>query len=206
MEASLLKINMKVFSRIIPVIVGLLVLPFFAQTTQANNVDFGCSGVNACAGSIADVFSGGVLVSATDFGGVTVVNGTGPADDQGLNFTFAFATTVAPPNIVLEEQGGDGSALIGTILAATGVQNLGGSGLDQITLTVLWTAMSPDFATFLGAPTGIGVADNLILTVNGAATSVDVSINPTPEPGSLLLLGSGLLGVGGFLRRRIFGA
>ena len=33
----------------------------------------------------------------------------------------------------------------------------------------------------------------------------DVQLTDTPEPSSLLLLGSGLLGVGGFLRRRLLG-
>jgi hypothetical protein len=201
---------MKVIRRIIPAIVGLFVLPFFVQSAHATAVDFGCTGATNCNGTITDVFSGGVFVSATDLVGITLVNGAGPADDQGKNFTFVFDTTLAVPpnsfNIALQEQGGDGSALIGTILSATGAQNIAGSGFDAINLTVLWSDMSPDFAMFLGAPTGIGPVFNFVLTVNGAAESVDVAINPTPEPSSLLLLGSGLLGVGGFLRRRIFRA
>jgi len=201
-----LKINLKVFTRFIPAIVGLFVLPFFVHRAQANTFDFGCIGITNCNGVITDTFSGGVFVSANDlpFPGITVVNGAGPADDLNQNFTFLFDTTAAVPNIALVD--GDGSVLQGTILTATGTQNVVGSGFDVINLTVLWTAMSPDFQAFLGAPTGIGPVFNFILTLNGAADSVDVGINPTPEPGSLLLLGSGLLGVGGFLRRRIFGA
>lgn len=200
---------MKGFARFLPVLASLFLLPFFAQGVLADTLDFGCTGVANCNGSITDVFSGGVLLSATDLNGITVVNGGGPADDQGLNFTFAFDTTLpsSPFNIILIEQGGDGSALLGSILSFNGTQNVGGSGFDIINLNVLWTNMSPDFATFLGAPSGLGpVFASIVIDKNGAANSVDIGINPTPEPGSLLLLGSGLLGVGGFLRRRIFGA
>jgi len=38
---------------------------------------------------------------------------------------------------------------------------------------------------------------------NGSINSTDLNIKPTPEPSSLLLLGSGMLGVAGFLRRKL---
>jgi hypothetical protein len=197
---------MKAFRRFIPAVVGLFILPFFVQSVHANSVDFGCTGILNCNGSITDVFSGGVFVSATDLGGITLVNGSGPAGDQGQNFGFIFDTTLSGTNIALFDDTTSLFDLEGTILTATGVQNIGNSGFDTISLTVLWNNIAPDFAAFLGAPNGVGPVFNFVLTLNGAADSVDVAINPTPEPSSLLLLGSGLLGVGGFLRRRIFGA
>jgi hypothetical protein len=203
-----LKVNMNVFKRIVPVVVGLFVLPLFAQNVKANTLDFSCVSIASCNGTITDVFSLGAFVSSSDLpSGITLVNGQGPADDQGLSFTLLFNTSILVPpaaaNIVLQEQGGDNSILAGTILSATGSQI---GGFDNIILTVLWTGMSGDFANFLGSPTGIGFADNIVLTVNGAAQSVDVAIAPTPEPSSLLLLGSGILSFGGLLRRRILRA
>jgi len=46
----------------------------------------------------------------------------------------------------------------------------------------------------------------IVLTSAGVQTAFDdVQLTATPEPGSLLLLGSGLLSIGGFLRRRLLG-
>ncbi len=140
-----MKINMRVFRRFIPAIVGLFILPFFVQSAHANTVDFGCTGIANCNGTITDVFSGGVFVSATDLpGGVTVVNGSGPAGDQGQNFTFLFDTTLSGTNIALFDNSAGIFDLTGTILSATGIENLT-PGVDLILMTVLWNNISPDF-------------------------------------------------------------
>jgi hypothetical protein len=196
---------MNVLKRIIPVIVGLFVLPFFAQSAHANPVDFLCGpplvSILPCAGTIGFTFSGTTLTAAST-AGVTVSNDAGP--DLLSNFLLVFNTAGGAPNISLTEVGGDGSTLMGTIALVNGF-TFGSS--TTVNLGVEWTSLPLDFQTFLGSPTGEGVDTNIILTVDNTAQSVDVNIQPiqpTPEPTSLLLLGTGLLGLGGAVRRRLF--
>jgi hypothetical protein len=58
----------------------------------------------------------------------------------------------------------------------------------------------------LGTSTGMDSGFVIYLTSTRDAQSVDVlitpRISPTPEPASMLLVGSGLLAIGGLLRRR----
>lgn len=197
-----MKISVSMLKKFLPILAVAFVLPFFAQSAKATSVDFLC-GPLICNGNVTATFSGGTLVSASDLGGITVINDSGPADDGGLLFTLLFDTSLPAPNIAVAEQGGDGSILAGTIVGFSGAQ-FGSS--ETVDLQVLWTGMPADFAAFLGSSTGTGFVDNIILTLDGSAQSIDVNIQPTPEPGSLLLLGSGILSFGGLLRRKIFKA
>src|ERR1700682_1867017 len=171
-----------VVRRFIPLIVGLFVLPFFVQSAHADTITFNCFTVATCNGTVTDTFSGGVLQSASTTG-VTVVNTAGPAGDVLVDFLLTFDTTVSGTNIHLKDKGDGLIDLEGTILTKNGVEGVGG-GYDTVTLSVLWSSISTDFATFLGGPEGVGPVINLIVTSGDIAQNVTVAINQTPEPGS----------------------
>ncbi len=183
-----MKINMKV-----PVIVGLLVLPLFVQSAHASSVEFQCpiAVLTPCTGT--ETVSGGNASGS----GIVVANFIGPADDLGLSFTLAFDTLAG--TVSLTEVGGDGSTLMGTI---TGTPTISGGTDTSVDFHADWGTLPLDFQTFLGTATGTDVTLTSFLTSTGKVLSVDVNIQPTPEPSSLLLLGSGLLSFGGLLRRR----
>jgi hypothetical protein len=168
----------------------LLIAPgVFAQT----NVDFFCSlgGGTACTGSVAH--------AGTNFStsGISVFNDSGPFTSS-VPFTLAFNTATGLISI-------DGSGmyaginLIGKIVSFA--SSFGGSSAD-FSLVADWPTLPAAVQKQLGTPTGMDSGFVIYLTSTGTAQSVDVLITPTPEPASMLLLGSGLLAIGGLLRRR----
>ncbi|MHB8525012.1 MAG: PEP-CTERM sorting domain-containing protein [Candidatus Acidiferrales bacterium] len=167
----------------------LMVLALYAPQAKATPTDFQCG--LAC-GTVTvnggNYSSTGITVTALNF----ALPGFG-SDETGQSFSIAFDTSAKTISIT-DTSDGD-ATLSGNIVS---VQSASG----EITLNVMFTtpagfqsAATLHFDLAGGTSCGTGCT-------NYTAFSVDVPVTPTPEPASLLLMGTGLLGLGGAVRRR----
>ena len=173
---------------------------FLAVTAAwAGDIDFDCS-LNP-----ADACTGTITKSGSNFStsGINVYNDSGPYSST-VPFTLAFNT--ATGSVSIDGTGiYAGQDLLGDI---NSFSVTAGKSTTDLSFTATWPTLPPLVQTFLGSSAGIDsgfvITSSVVTSTKpGEAASGDILITPTPEPGSLALFGSGLLAIGGALRRRL---
>jgi PEP-CTERM motif len=188
---------MTIVRRILMLVAAALLLTGLARNASADTVVFTC-------GPCSGVISSPPLQTSTAIGGLATSTIPSLAGD-----TFSFSFNVSDPNSPRLADATNDEVLTGTIIALLS-NDPSGSGSGSF--NVIWNLSSAidvrsAFAgSLFSGPTtvsfepfdlpGSGAVDTATLTIRGT------TVSPVPEPGTIALLGTGLLVCGRLLRRK----
>jgi len=207
-------------------LLGMFMFTLLSGSAHATDISFGysfsCDGYNQHCPTSNLLIPIGVGSTASDNVAIASVNGL-TIGAGNLSFTSPGATSSFddPPGVIDKFDNPGGSFIITGVVPGlwTPTTLLGGTFLaggrgdyhtwgeifqSPIDVTFVNPTLLDDLGMSGSTPYGYGtLVDAVYFNGPGQDWSVQVTYAPSPEPGSLMLLGSGVVGIGGLLRKRL---